>query len=419
MKLFASAAPGLEPVLQQEVAALPGAGEAQLVEGGVEFVGTPEVANLLLRSAGRVLLRLARFPARRLPQLVEACAAAPWEKYLRGAAAQVKATCHKSRIYHSGAAAERVLEGIRQRLGAGGPAADAPLVFLRGVRDEWELSLDTSGELLHRRGYRLDPGEAPLRETLAAGLLLHAGYAGGPLFDLCCGSGTFAIEAALLRRRIAPGLLRDFAFTRWPDFDRARWERLRDEARRRILPPSPADPAIVGLDISPQAIARARGNAERARVLEAIDFRVADLFSLSAPGDLSACTVVANPPYGKRLAAGDRGLPLYGRLGRHLRARFAGARALVLCGAPADAAALGLGLPLLRVRNGGLPIIAAAGAIAATAAPAAPGRPPAGTGAPPAPRTAPAAAARGSAPPAAPGTPPSSRASSARSPARS
>lgn len=380
---FAVAAPGLEDTLADEVRALPGPGSGPRIDpagviaepGGVLFRGPLTLcaaANLHLRSAGRVLLRVGRFHATRLPQLVEAAAALPWERYLRAAEVTVRATCHKSRIYHSGAAAERLTQGIAARLGRQGAAKGAavhepPLVLLRGVRDEWEVSLDTSGELLHRRGYRQDTGEAPLRETLAAALLLRAGYAGGPLCDLCCGSGTFVIEAALLARRIPPGLQRRFVFQDWPDFDEAGWRRLCDEARARILPARASSQAvepICGLDIDAAAVEVARRNAARALGPEpGVTILQADLFAPAGAGAGAGALIVANPPYGRRLSSRREVVPFYRRLGHHLRARFGGCQALVLCPDPASAQALALDLPAARVQSGGLPILVVHGPV--------------------------------------------------------
>lgn len=389
VELFAVAAPGLAGVLAEEARALPEVEAVVAEPGGVTLRGPPSLigrANLHLRSATRVLLRLARFHATRLPQLVEVAAAFPWERYLRGPAPQVRVTCVKSRIYHSDAAAERLLLGVKQRLGAAaGPTGAAqPLVLLRGVHDQWELSLDTSGALLHQRGYRSEAVEAPLRETLAAGLLLLAGYQGGPLCDLCCGSGTFVIEAALLRRRIAPGLRRGFAFQDWPTHEAAPWQRLRAEALAQILPAS--EEPLLGIDIDAQAIALAQRNA--ARALDVVSdlagqaetprsspegaprsspeagaprFLQGDLFALRPGVELPllrgvSALLCANPPYGHRLGQRSGQHDLYRRLGQHLRQHFPDSRALILCGSPQAAQALRLPLAAVRLQNGGLPL---------------------------------------------------------------
>lgn len=397
IQLFATAAPGLEQALLREVQALAGVREARAVPGGVEFGGDPALvyrANLHLRGAGRVLLRLVRFGATHFQQVVDTAAALPWERYLRDAQVECAVTCHKSKLYHSDAVAERLRAGIAARLrrargsagapgsagprsagpGSAGPGSaestgpgpsgaqgDLPMVFLRGVRDQWELSLDTSGPLLHLRGYRQDAVAAPLRESLAAALLLHAGYDGGALCDLCCGSGTFLIEAALLRRRAA-NLGRDFAFQRWPAFSAAQYQAERDAAQQpqplpESAPPpeSPPAPRLCGVDRDPRAIAAVRSNAERAGVLPLLSLQVADMLQvdpaalgLSAPG-----LVVANPPYGKRLAAGA---DLLRTLQRHLVRGFSGWRVLLLLPAGARTGAPPPGLQRLVVRNGGLPI---------------------------------------------------------------
>ncbi|MDW8281395.1 MAG: RNA methyltransferase [Myxococcales bacterium] len=364
MTLLATCPPGLEPVLQAEVGQLPGLAAAAAVTGGVELHGEPSLvgaANLHLRSANRVLLRLGRFRAVRFGQLLDAVAALPWERYLVSADVQVHVTCRRCRLYHSGAVAERVVQGVAARLGRRGTGSGGPRVLLRGQEDLWEVSLDTSGELLHRRGYRQEVGPAPLRETLAAALLLFSGYQGGPVLDLCTGTGTLAIEAALMRCQVAPGLWRRFACQDWPVWEAAAWDRLRQQALARIRPEQgPA--AVLGLDLDPVAVARAQTHAIRAGVAGTTLFRQADLFQASAYADFRATwagaplLVVANPPYGRRLGRRDEVVAFHRRLGRLLRGELAGSSVLILCGHRHGAAALNLAPPALRVQSGGLPL---------------------------------------------------------------
>ena len=206
---FAACAPGLEPYLEHELRQL-GVGDVRRLAGGVEFAaGLVDVyrANLHLRTAGRVLVRLGHFHAEEFWELEKRAARLEWERYLApGQPVDVRATCHKSRLYHSDAVAERVARAIGERLGRPAelrlPAQDelageVQLVNVRLDHDECTLSLDSSGELLHRRGYRLETAKAPLRENLAAGLLIAAGWAAAvqqppsqdavPLLDPFCG----------------------------------------------------------------------------------------------------------------------------------------------------------------------------------------------------------------------------------------
>jgi putative N6-adenine-specific DNA methylase len=365
LRLFAVAAPGLEAVVAAEVAALPGVREAIPVPGGVEFTGAADAlyrANLWLRAASRVLLRLGEVQTVHFTTLRRQVAALPWERYV-GEPVRVKvaATAHRCRLYHSGGIAERVAQGIADRgvrvLPADAPEApEEPLlhVIVRGEADVFTISIDTSGELLHRRGYRLHDTGAPLRETLAAGLLPLAGWDGdgdspAPLYDPTCGSGTLVIEAALLASRRAPGRHRSFAFQRWPSFSPPQWAALLAEADAgvRVLPAA----LLHGSDLDPSAVATARANAERAGVAEHIAWRVAGVDAATLPAGPPGL-VLCNPPYGVRLG-GPHLARLYQGLGRLLRQR-PGWRLAVLTSDARLARAAGLGAHRHDLHNGGL-----------------------------------------------------------------
>jgi putative N6-adenine-specific DNA methylase len=351
MDLFVVTANGLPPIVLREMEALGIRGTA--VAGGVEAEGAlREVAslNLWLRCATRVLVRLGSFRATAFPELVRKAAALPWEEYLRPSAKlEVRATCHKSRLYHSGGVAERILSGLEARVrGAGAARAGqgGQLVLARFDHDICTVSIDSSGELLHQRGWRGPQAKAPLRETLAAALLLAAGYTGDePFCDPLCGSGTIAIEAALIAARRAPGLQRRFAFESWPRFDGPGWEALRQEARAREQPPRCP---IEASDQDAGAVAAARENAQGAGV----QIRIAQRRLSELPADAGAGLLACNPPYGVRVAAGD----VWRDLGEALRRR-ASWRAAAVVGDERKAA--GARLPwraVLRTENGGLPV---------------------------------------------------------------
>ncbi len=244
-RFFAATIPGLEPVLARELSALgltPRSlpplylsGEAREDAGGVEFEASLRDlyrANLHLRTAGRILYRFGEFKAIGFSELRKKASSLPWELFLRpGQPVALRVTCHKSRLYHSDAVGERVLGAIADRLKKpvvhekfDENADHLPqLIVIRVVNDICSVSIDSSGSLLHRRGYRLETAKAPLRETLAAGLLLSSSWDGlSPLIDPFCGSGTIAIEGALLARHIAPGKNRRFAFMGWPEYDPGR-----------------------------------------------------------------------------------------------------------------------------------------------------------------------------------------------------
>jgi putative N6-adenine-specific DNA methylase len=369
--LFAVAAPGLEPIVAGELAQLGLRGEA--TAGGVTFHGGERElyrANLHLRTASRVLLRLGdEFYADSFSELRAKAGRLPWQSYLEpGQPVAIKATCHKSKLYHSDAVAERVAGAIEDRLGrpvarvkgpseadeetseAGTPPA---LVIVRLVRDMVTISLDTSGALLHQRGYRLATAKAPLRETLAAAMLLASGWdRAAPLLDPFCGAGTLPIEAALLALNLAPGRLRRFAFMDWPGFQPDLWQTLLDqaEAARR-----PTAPPIWGSDRDAGAIEAALANAERAGVAEQVRLDRKAVSALEAPPGPG--WVVTNPPYGVRVKQSGDLRNLYAQLGKVLRARCPGWQVAMLTGDLRLARATGLPFDerrSLSLVNGGL-----------------------------------------------------------------
>jgi putative N6-adenine-specific DNA methylase len=344
VELFAVAAPGLEGLVAGEVAGL-GATDVRQVLGGVDFRGTRETlmrANLELRVASRVLLRLGRVTARDFARLVDLCARLPWRSILPpGARLDVSASCKHCRLYHTGAVAERVERAARGVLGE--PRADAgeASILVRGQDDEFTISLDTSGELLHRRGWRTDVGDASLRETLAAALLSLASWKPGEsLVDPMCGAGTIVLEAASIAAGQLPGARRRFAFEAFADHDAGLLAQLRARTR-------PAVPTrILGGDRDERTLAAARRNLERAGL--AVDLLHVDAAQL--PVELPPGLILTNPPYGKRIAARD---PLHALAA--LRRRLPGWRLAVLL--PEDPQVLKiLGRPRERIRldNGGL-----------------------------------------------------------------
>jgi putative N6-adenine-specific DNA methylase len=323
----------------------PGAATAD----GVPFEGGhAEIhrANLWLRSASRVLVRMGSFRARTFAELERHAAGLDWRGFVHtGGGARFRVTARKCRLYHTGAVAERLarVAGVRESDEGG------QLFVVRGVRDDWQLSADSSGENLHRRGYRLGGSKAPIRETLAAAALLAAGWdARSPLVDPFCGSGTICIEGALLATGRAPGALRRFAFTDWPSWTEA--TRMTETARA-----TPHCPEILGYDRDAGAITVARENAARAGVELMTAFSRQALSVLEPAGNDG--WLVTNPPYGVRVGEAEALRDLYARFGAVIRERFAGWRVYFFS---ADAALdRATGLPLeevLRTSNGGLKV---------------------------------------------------------------
>lgn len=357
LDIFLATAPGLETTLAEEARGL-GFADPQPMPGGVTTRGPwPEVwrANLSLRGASRVLVRLGSFRALHLAQLDKRARKFPWtDTLLPGTALKVEATCRASKIYHAGAAAERIETALRAALGPAdtGEAAVDPLRLLARIEDDLvTLSLDTSGAPLHQRGHKLEVGKAPLRETLAALFLRQCGYAGTePVLDPMCGSGTFVLEAAEIALGLLPGRSRAFAFERLASFDPAAWTALRDA-------PAGRQPGLLfhGQDRDAGAIRSAAANAARAGLTAVTRFTCQPVSALARP-EGSPGLVMVNPPYGARIGEKKLLYPLYGTLGKLLLERFSGWRVGLVTSEPALARATGLPFlpPGPPVAHGGL-----------------------------------------------------------------
>lgn len=321
-------------------------------------------ANLWLRTASRVVVRIARFRATEFFELEKRAKKVPWSDYVApGRPVEFRVTARKSRLYHSDAIAER----LSKAAGAVGSAADGggQLFVVRAVRDEFEISADTSGALLHMRGYRVDTAKAPLRETLAAALLLACDWSGDtPLVDLFCGSGTIPIEAALIARRVAPGIRRHFAFMDWPGHDDREWRRARDAARSAQRP---ITAPIFGSDRDAGAIAASLANAERAGVSTDVTFTRMAVSSVEPPD--TAGLVGTNPPYGVRVSASGDVRNLYAQLGNVLRARFPGWRVAAYVPGTALVRQMKLACTeLYKTSNGGIKVVAVSASVPGPAA---------------------------------------------------
>lgn len=368
---FAVCTPGLEPFTLAELERL-GVREPMVRRGGVSCSATwPQLwaMNLHVRTATRVLVRVAHFPADGFGQLQGGLRRVDWSRWLPpDASLDLSVSATGSRLYHLGAIEERVREVV--------PAGDGPPqeLYVRIVHDAVTLSLNSSGEPLYRRGWRLDAAKAPLRETLAAALVLASGWdRRSPLVDPFCGSGTIPIEAALLAKRIPAGRHRSFAFESWPSFELIRWERLLAAADADVLPRSPV---ILGFDRDAGAIAASRANGERAGVGAAVTFGQASISELAVPSKPG--WIATNPPYGVRVETGDI-RDLYDRFGAVLRERAPGWRVALVAakGSPVQRIALApatapVDAQRVLTTNGGLPIALVNGMVAQVApAPAA------------------------------------------------
>lgn len=330
MKMYQLVAPchfGLEAVLKREIYDL-GYEITQVEDGRVTFEGDAEAicrANVFLRTAERVLLLVGRFRATTFDELFEGVKALPWEEYLpKDAKFWVKkASSIKSKLFSSSDIQSIVKKAVVERLkreyevewfpedGAAYPIR----VFL--LKDEVMVTLDTSGESLHKRGYRTMTSKAPLTETLAAALLMLTPWKADRIFvDPFCGSGTFPIEAAMMAANIAPGMHREFIAEQWTNLiDRKLWYETVEEAEEMVDTSVAVD--IQGYDIDGEVVKAARENAKRAGVEDMIHFQERPVSELRHPKKYGF--IVTNPPYGERLED-KKDLPeLYTQIGEAYR----------------------------------------------------------------------------------------------------
>lgn len=353
-EIFLATAPGLENALYNEVRSK-GFKQAKATKGGVTIKGGwPEVwrANLWIRGASRVLARIASFKVMHLSQLDAQARAVPWADILDPKRPfRVEVSCSKSRVYHSGAAAERIERAISETLKTA-PSPEAEITIMGRIdRDICTLSVDTSGELLHKRGFKTGVNKAPMRENMAALFLQQCGYTGTePVFDPMCGSGTFVIEAAEIAARLNPGRARHFAFEKLVTFDPPAWEQMRSVKRQ-----AQTEFHFYGSDRDQGAVQMSAENAARAGVDHLTEFKQQTISDLTPPTPAPGLVIV-NPPYGGRIGDKRALMPLYQTLGKILRERFSGWRAGIITTDNALARATNLAfLPTdAPVQHGGL-----------------------------------------------------------------
>lgn len=312
---------GLEGVCADEVRRL-NLPQVQTENGRVLCTGTdaslPRL-NLNIRTGERVLLTLGTFPARDFDALFEGTRALPWERFIpKNGQFPVKGHCLNSALRSVPACQSIVKKAIAARLGGKYGLNTLPetgalhQVQFSIMGDEAALMLDTSGPGLHKRGYRAQGVAAPLRETLAAGLVLLSRYRGkDPLCDPFCGSGTIPIEAALIAKNRAPGLNRSFSAQKWSWLDKKLWMSAADEAMDREFD---GEYEIWGGDIDPEAVALAKHNARLAEVEDIVRFDVDDATRFHWGGLYGR--VVTNPPYGERVMERKEAEELYRAFGR-------------------------------------------------------------------------------------------------------
>jgi putative N6-adenine-specific DNA methylase len=330
-EFFATAPRGLEGLLLQELNTL-GATQAGAVPGGVACSGGWELcyrANLRSRIASRVLWRIAQFEYRNETDLYEAVKALDWPRFFAvERTLRVNVTAQKSPLKSLEFATLRIKDAVCDRFrDAFGIRPDVERatpdvrihVFLE--KDKGTLYLDTSGEPLFKRGWRTEQGEAPLRENLAAGIVMLTGWQPGePLLDPMCGGATLLVEAAAMARGRAPGARRGFVFEKLSAFDAALWERIKQEKPQTVA----SELRLFGSDNDAKALDAARRNLAAAGVERWVALERADILERAAPAP--GGVMVANPPYGERMGSADELASFYPKLGDALKQKFAGWR---------------------------------------------------------------------------------------------
>jgi putative N6-adenine-specific DNA methylase len=340
MERFFSPCPrGLEGPLAAELAALD-AVEIAPAEGGVAFAGPIESAyrvNLESRLASRVLWQVGGGAYRNEQDIYELAHALEWPRWFRAdRTLRVDVAATRSPLTSLEFATLRIKDAVCDRHRAVGGirpsiSKDRPDVRVYAYLSDTQATfyLDTSGEPLFKRGFRRANSEAPLRENLAAGLLRLSGWQpGAPLLDPMCGSGTIALEAALIALDVAPGLKRRFGFQKLSWYDGSTWQRIKQSAQRRAKPPAPA--GIHARDNDPDAVQLCMATLDSAGVGGAVVVERADILNATAPA--TSGIIVANPPYGVRMADSPALAAFYPRLGDALKQRYAGWTAFLLSG---------------------------------------------------------------------------------------
>jgi putative N6-adenine-specific DNA methylase len=339
-RLFAPCPRGLEALLAAELSAI-GAHEVNATDGGVAFAGDLSLvmrANLESRFASRILWRVGAGPYRDERALYDLVRGIDWKRHFAATRTlRVDVSATRSPLQSLEFATLRVKDAVCDRFRADvdlRPSIDkrAPDVRVHAYLTERDATiyLDTSGEPLFKRGYRRDAEEAPLRENLAAGIVALTGWKPGtPFLDPMCGSGTIVAEAALMAADRAPGLARTFAFQKLAWFEGPPWQRMKQAARDRVQSPLAA-PTLFASDVAPGAVAKTQSNLRAAQVDNFVRVEEADLLTRAAPAPSGI--LVANPPYGVRLADQEAVARLYPLIGDALKQRFAGWTAYLFTG---------------------------------------------------------------------------------------
>jgi putative N6-adenine-specific DNA methylase len=340
---FVSTAPDLEHLCLEEVSALgPAMADAAPTQGGVDFQGHVHdcyLANLKLRMANRILLRIETFRATNFRQLEKKLVDLPWELYLDyGSVCDIHVTSRRSRLFHANAIAERFEQSLVRRRSVANRAFfknDEDLsrfpqqIFVRVLNDRFSVSIDSSGALLHKRGLKTRGGRAPIRETIAAAILTMAAFRDDePLVDPLCGAGTFSLEGAMMANHIPAGWYRGFAFMGWPCFRPSRWKHIRREAKKEMVHRN--QPIVCASDKDKHACQSLEKTVGDNDFAGTISVTAKDFFDL-LPSHIQEQTqtkrkglVVINPPYGRRLETKAQSQALFIEICKKLKQDFKG-----------------------------------------------------------------------------------------------
>ena len=345
-QLFATTARGFEELLKSELAEL-GAQDAKVAQGGVHYWADDETLYRTLlwsRLSSRILLPIVQAKVFSDLDLYSAVVGVNWLDYFdEKVHFFVDFNGTNQEIRHTQFGAMRVKDGIVdyfERHGRARPNVDKeqPDIRIHAYlnRDDVVLSLDLSGDALHMRGYREDTGKAPLRETLAAAIVLRSGWQKGtPLVDPMCGSGTLLIEAAQMEAQIAPQLYRlHWGFDFWQGHNQAAWEKVKEEALAEAEKQRENSPHFYGFDLDHRVLQKAKQNAKNAGVAHLMQWQQGDVAAIKNPSPNLAGTVICNPPYGERLGTTPALIALYSVFGQRLKQQFSGWNASIFSGEP-------------------------------------------------------------------------------------
>jgi putative N6-adenine-specific DNA methylase len=338
---FASCAPGLKRLLADEILNLNIESKSIILKkGGVEFFGRLHdcyLANLYLRCPIRILMRVAKFKAENFTTLEKRLTECDWELLLqKNAKLNFHVSTKKSRLYHTSAIAQRADTIISSKLLMHDnipPRTRDDIshdIFIRAEKDRFEISLDSSGDLLHKRGIKEMTHHAPLRENLAWALLLFTQFSKNDvLIDPMCGTGTFSLEAAMYKQNIPPGFFRNFAFQSWQCFRKKKWRYLIQQAKKKFEPGITKE--IFASDIDNKAISSFKKNILKHDLNKNIEIKEIDFFFIKPEKfTKKKGVIVLNPPYGKRIGNKQEVSSFYNEIGKKLKHDFKGWRAGII-----------------------------------------------------------------------------------------